>query len=368
MAATRRQGRWCGGKPLLGYDLDAQAAKLVVNEPEAARVRAIFDLYREHRSLRPVVRELAQRGWRTKRWRTRAGQERGGELITKTHLRRLLTNVTYLGQVRYRTEVYPGQHAALVDPEVWQQVQTLLQDRRRWSASGDRPVEALLHGLLCCGPCACPMTPTSTTRHRAKRYRYYVCVQAQKGGWDACPAPSVPAGVIEHCVIEQVDGLSRNLSGLGQLLTQAREQTAARQAELEADERRLEQEQADGQAALQVLAGQLGAAGDARTVCSRLADLQERLTGLERQTAAVRAQRQAFGLPEVATEAVAHALAEVAAEWPALPAAEQARRLRQLVERVDYDGTHGQATITFHAAGLVTLAQEGADHTQEKQP
>jgi DNA invertase Pin-like site-specific DNA recombinase len=40
IAATRRKGKWTGGVPLLGYDLDPQAAKLQVNPKEAARVRA----------------------------------------------------------------------------------------------------------------------------------------------------------------------------------------------------------------------------------------------------------------------------------------------------------------------------------------
>src|SRR5579872_7155158 len=46
VAAARRKGKWIGGMPLLGYDVDA--SKLVVNDDEAARVRAIFQLYVEH--------------------------------------------------------------------------------------------------------------------------------------------------------------------------------------------------------------------------------------------------------------------------------------------------------------------------------
>jgi site-specific DNA recombinase len=45
IAATRRKGKWSGGLPLLGYDVDPTVPRLVVNPKEAARVRAIFDLY-----------------------------------------------------------------------------------------------------------------------------------------------------------------------------------------------------------------------------------------------------------------------------------------------------------------------------------
>jgi site-specific DNA recombinase len=55
VAATRRKGKWSGGTPLLGYDVDPLATRLLVNEDEAARVRAIFDLYLEHKGLLPVV-------------------------------------------------------------------------------------------------------------------------------------------------------------------------------------------------------------------------------------------------------------------------------------------------------------------------
>src|SRR5438034_9110760 len=45
VAATRRKGKWSGGRPPLGYDIDAHGYKLVVNEDEAVMVRAIFALY-----------------------------------------------------------------------------------------------------------------------------------------------------------------------------------------------------------------------------------------------------------------------------------------------------------------------------------
>jgi site-specific DNA recombinase len=63
IAAARRKGKWAGGMPLLGYDVDPRGSKLTVNEPEAEQVRAIFALYRQHQALLPVVHELARRGW-----------------------------------------------------------------------------------------------------------------------------------------------------------------------------------------------------------------------------------------------------------------------------------------------------------------
>ena len=68
MAAARRKGKYAGGKPILGYDLVSapSGSKLVVNEDEAHRVRAIYDLYLEHHALIPTLKAIAERGWANK--------------------------------------------------------------------------------------------------------------------------------------------------------------------------------------------------------------------------------------------------------------------------------------------------------------
>jgi site-specific DNA recombinase len=202
IAAARRKGMWAGGMPLLGYDVDPRNFKLVMNRKEAERVRAIFALYLEHRGLIGVVQQLERRGWRTKRWQTRKGQVRGGNLFTKTMLHRLLSNVVYLGKVRHKKEVHSGEHEAIVDSAVWQEVQELLH-RRRASLVRQRS-SALLKGLLYCRRCGHAMTPTSAQKRGGKRYRYYVCLSAVKRGHAACPSRALPGSVIEPWVIEQV--------------------------------------------------------------------------------------------------------------------------------------------------------------------
>src|SRR5262249_23047716 len=105
VAATRRKGKWSGGRPPLGYNIDPHGYKLVVSEDEAVQVRAIFALYVELESLLPVVQELERRGWTHKRWKSRKGIELGGEPFTRTSLHRLLTNPIYVGKVRYKHEI-----------------------------------------------------------------------------------------------------------------------------------------------------------------------------------------------------------------------------------------------------------------------
>jgi site-specific DNA recombinase len=210
IAATRRKGKWAGGMPLPGYDVDPLSFKLVVNPEEAERVRAIFALYLKHRGLIRVVQELERRGWRTKRWQTRKGQMRGGTLFTKTTLHHLLSNVVYLGKVRYKKEVHSGEHEAIVERAVWQKVQELLH-RRRASLLRQRS-SALLKGLLHCRGCGHAMTPTSAQKKGGKRYHYYVCQSAIKRGRAACRTRALPCSVIESWVIEQVRGSAAEAS------------------------------------------------------------------------------------------------------------------------------------------------------------
>ena len=213
MAAARRKGKWSGGLPVLGYDLDAPTKKLVVNEEEAAQVRAIFASYLELRGLLPVVEELARRGWCNKQSVTRQGRVRGGKPFTKGSLYQLLTNVTYNGQVRYKNEVHPGEQPAIVDPGTWQQVQALLAYNGQAQAVALRNrSRALLQGLLRCRPCGRAMTPAHVTRGN-KRYRYYTCSAAQKKGWHACPSKSVPALKLERFVLDQIASHARDVGG-----------------------------------------------------------------------------------------------------------------------------------------------------------
>jgi site-specific DNA recombinase len=64
MAAARKKGKWMGGVPVLGYDVAPGGGRLVVNSEEAERVRAIFTLYLEYRSVDQVLAAAQAQGWR----------------------------------------------------------------------------------------------------------------------------------------------------------------------------------------------------------------------------------------------------------------------------------------------------------------
>ena len=131
MSAARRKGKWIGGRPVLGYDIDPRSSRLIVNGDEAIQVRMIFRLYLDHNTLMPVVREIDRRGWRTKQWVTKAGASHGGKRFTKGRLFRLLTNPIYIGKIDFEKQRYEGEHEAIVEAEIWEPVQQILRRNGR---------------------------------------------------------------------------------------------------------------------------------------------------------------------------------------------------------------------------------------------
>ncbi len=199
MAMARRRGRWTGGTPVLGYDLSD--GQLSVNQKEAQRVRSIFELYLKSGSLAETVGQLNRRRWRTKRWTTKKGRQRGGRHFRKSSLHQLLTNITYLGKVRYKQAVYEGRHESIVDRELFERVQQCLAERRlyRRCPTGNQRRVTLLEGIFYCGGCGLPMAAAYTTRG-SRRYLYYVCRKAEGCSGDACGGVSLPATEIERFV------------------------------------------------------------------------------------------------------------------------------------------------------------------------
>jgi site-specific DNA recombinase len=366
IAATRRKGKWAGGHPILGYDVDPRGFRLMINEAEAERVLAIFSLYLEHEGLLPVVEELARRGWSNKKWQTRKGRERGGRPFTRTSLYRLLTNVAYIGRVKYKLEVHPGEHAGIVDPVVFQKVQDGL---RRNAHAGGPPARgqfgALLKGLLRCAACDCAMTPSHTKRGNGRKYRYYTCSNAQKRGWAQCPSKSVPAGPIEQFVIDQVRCIGRDPAVLPAVLSQAREQTEATAQELAAEQRGLEKDLAGWHCEVQHLTPQIRPGQDNGLAIARLADLQERIRLLEERLHEVGSQIRAAQQHRLDEGEATRALALVDPVWEILAPREQARLIDLLVRQVTYDGARGKVRIAFHETGIQTLARELAQYREE---
>ncbi len=357
IAATRRKGKWSGGKPILGYDLDPRGCRLIVNEHEAARVRAIFELYLEHESLISTIRVLDKRGWTNKQWTTRKGHVAGGLPFNKHSLNSLLTNILYRGKITYKDELYDGEHPAIVDEEIFRRAGELL---KRNGATGGKYVRnrygALLKGLIRCAPCGSAMVHTHTHKNGKRRYRYYVCASAQKRGWHTCTSKSIPAREIEQFVVDQIRDIGKDPALLAETIEETRAQATKRIQDLEAEQRGLERDLARHSAELRKLAGRLATNG---TATDRAADLQDRIRTAEQRMTQVREELMGLQRDLLDEREVARALSAFDPAWEMLAPREQARVIRLLVQRVDYDGGQGTVSVTFHPAGIKMLSREG---------
>jgi site-specific DNA recombinase len=357
IAAARRKGKWSGGQAILGYDVlsSPSGSKLVVNEEEAHRVRTAFELYLEHEALIPTVTALNKRGWTNKRSTTKAGKERGGRPFDKTTLYKLLTSVAYTGVVTHKGTSYPGEHQAIVSPATFEKVKAVLgRNGRTAGAPVKNKYGALLKGLVSCGCCKCAMVHSYSARagKDAKRYRYYVCLKAQKQGWASCTTKSVPAGELERFVVDQVRRVGKEPAVLTATLRQMRERQEKAKADLAAEQKAVGRELARHHNALMKLLGMPAPDAD------RLAELNEQIRITEQKATDLHEKEVVLHRENIDPALVTDALAAFDPVWEQLSPKEQARVVRLLVERVVYDGAAGSVAVTFRPSGLKALAQE----------
>jgi len=360
MHAARRRGKWTGGMPPIGYDVAPEGGKLLVNKAEADQVRAIFNLYLENRSLVAVSQELNRRGWHRKSWTTKKGTAREGAEWDRVTLRRVLTDPIYIGKMKLRGEVFPGEHEGIVAKATFERVQVALEANGRDGNSAVRNRSgALLRGLLRCDACDSAMVPTYTKK-KGKLFRYYVCHSAQTKGWDTCPTKSVPAAEVEKFVVDRIRAIGKNPSLCRETFRQALAQVAAQRRGLKVESKRIAREIGKSREEVDRLVGAVAEAsnGARDALLAALEKAQQRLTMLENRAEEIRAQVETLGNREVDEDDVARTLAAFDPIWDVLHTPEKERILGLLIEKVTYDGRTKELTITFRPTGIAALAVE----------
>jgi site-specific DNA recombinase len=197
LSAARRKGKWIGGWPVLGYDVDSKGGRLVVNAQEAAQVREIYEIAAKTESLEATLRAIQARGFQTKNWKTRAGRRHAARPFSRMTLRLLLSNVLYTGAVNHKGTVYPGEHERVVDQELWERVNAELKERSTdQRGRAHRTQTPPLKEMLFCAACGSAMSSSYTTKN-GRRYRYYACPGSEKRANDICLQRRVAATDVE---------------------------------------------------------------------------------------------------------------------------------------------------------------------------
>jgi site-specific DNA recombinase len=197
IAASKRKGIWVGGNVPLGYE--SRDKKLVIHEEEAERVRTIFRSYLEVGSIGALLSDLRDRGVVSKTRTRPDGSTVGGIPFTRGPLAYLLHNRCYIGEVVHRGQVYPGEHQAILDRDLFEAVKHRLGEQCASRATARADSEAMLLGRIF-DDRGNRMTP-SHCRKTGTKYRYYTSSALTQGqpelaGWiSRVPAPEIEAVV-----------------------------------------------------------------------------------------------------------------------------------------------------------------------------
>jgi len=232
IAATKRKGMWMGGVVPLGYDLDDR--HLVLNPAEAEQVQEIYQLYLKLGCVTKLQEYLEQRGILSKRRVSRTGRASGGACYSRGALYLIPHNRIYRGEIPHKGASYPGQHSAIIEQKLWDQVQQQFQ--RNLQAARKRPrstEQSLLMGLLYAEK-GNRFTPSHATK-KGRRYRYYVSQAVIKNPRNRPHGPvRIPASEIEELVLSQLTLLLRSTQRMMEMLVGSDASAAEVQAVTEA--------------------------------------------------------------------------------------------------------------------------------------
>lgn len=199
IAASKAKGMWMGGTPPLGYEPKGRSLSIV--EDHAEIVRDIYRRYRALGNVSLVAAELERDGVQAPERISGAGRQFGQRPFSKGNLYFILKNPIYVGDIRHRGQTYAGQHASIVDREIWNEV----QERLKVNLRGERRARAAnaspLAGIVFDGAGEA-LIPVHACKGKI-RYRYYVSRALQHGGTsDRRKGIRVPAGELENHVAE----------------------------------------------------------------------------------------------------------------------------------------------------------------------
>jgi site-specific DNA recombinase len=213
--AAKKGKRNGGGRRTYGYrqrDTNSETGRPCgpcVQDPiECDALRwAALDLYvSQGLSQSQVARRLNEAGWRTVT----------GRAWSQSQITQMFTNRTYLGEVQYRGEWFPGgEHEPLFTRDEWDRIQRARETRRRGGAGGKggRPTKdefLFIGGMLRCGSCGAPMRPHAPKNSQGRRYPLYRCGGARDGSTSCTRGGGIRREAVEGPLVAYFDraGLS----------------------------------------------------------------------------------------------------------------------------------------------------------------
>lgn len=221
MKARAREGRWCGGTPVLGYEIvkaddekerKRPSTKMVINEEEARIVRLIFIMHCDGKGYKAIVNELNHRGYRTKK----------GNYFNISGVREILLNPIYAGKIRFNVRqdwsskrrkgmnpnpiIVDGLHEPIIDEETWERSTLIMKTKRNKSVRIHKGFYPLT-GLLKCPQCGAGMVISGAPDGNGGRITYYSCGNWRNKGSAVCHCNSIRHEKANAIVFERLSEL-----------------------------------------------------------------------------------------------------------------------------------------------------------------
>ena len=188
-----------------GYDKETGQKVQSINQDEAKIVREIFDRYvNENMTMGRIATNLNERRVKTKR---------GNIAWDANKIKKILTNPTYTGKVRYalRDEKNyfeaDGQHEAIISDELFALAQEKIERMPRHNATKQPLERNYFCGVLYCSECG---SKFSTHQHDKRRGDYqssYKCANKKyyKSDIASCTVGSVVRNKVEQAFVEYIE-------------------------------------------------------------------------------------------------------------------------------------------------------------------
>ncbi len=191
-----------------------------------------------------------------------------------------------------------------------------------------------------------------------KRYRYYVCLKAQKQGWSTCPGPSLPAPELERFVVDQIRGIGQDTGVLRDCVQSA---LAKMQGEIES----LKKERGKKERRIRQLSKRTGkAAGRARqdeAAAQEMQSYEQQMKQHQAEIARINIQIAALEKQMLNSDELVGSIEAFDPMWNALGSQEKAKLMNLLVKQISWDSGQDKIHITFHQANIGALTQAGVN-------
>ena len=214
-----------GGTPPLGFDVDPETERLIINEHEAQAIRLIYSLYLQNYSYREMAEILNAKGFKTKE----------GNDFNNNSFHDLIRNKKYCGYYIYNQTCkknrkgkrnkhkykspeeiicIKGGAPAIISEETYNRAMDKMESNRSRAGAYRAKRDYLLSGLIFCGLCERPMQGSFRKSGNGYSTRSYRCCHRK----EECSNKEIQQDSVEALVLDLLETLIFNTANIPKII------------------------------------------------------------------------------------------------------------------------------------------------------